>query len=70
MGIETFLTRLIQILTTETYNDLHGHLLVCGRSQIYETFIKKISIPMLPRCLSTSFSIIRHTCMAWEIICL
>ena len=37
MGIETFLTRLIQVLTTETYNFLHGHLLVSGRSQIYET---------------------------------
>ena len=37
MGIETFLTRLIQVLTTETYNVLHWHLLVSGRSQRYET---------------------------------
>ena len=37
MGIETFWTRLIQVLTTETYNVLHWHLLVSGRSQRYET---------------------------------
>ena len=37
MGIETFWARLIQVLTTETYNVLHGHLLVSGRSQRYET---------------------------------
>ena len=37
MGIETFWTRLIQVLTTETYNVLHWHLLVSWRSQRYET---------------------------------
>ena len=37
MGIETFWTRLIQVLTTETYKVLHWHLLVSWRSQRYET---------------------------------